>query len=138
LVIGGGIRGIGVARVLAARGVRVDLVEVGKELATDIASRSRRFQVGALVEQPNVTVHLGTTVEKLGEHDAVLWNGTERLELADITLVVPTRTLLPVTRVSDDLYARGVAPPIFLLGDCVQPRTALDAIHEAAALGHRL
>ena len=138
LVIGGGIRGIGVARVLAAKGVRVDLVEVGKELATDIASRSRRFQVGALVELPNVTVHLGTTVESLGEHDAVLWNGTERLELTDITLVVPTRTLLPVTRVSDDLYARGVAPPIFLLGDCVQPRTALDAIHEAAALGHRL
>ena len=67
LVIGGGIRGIGVARVLAAKGVRVDLVEVGKELATDIASRSRRFQVGALLDQPNVTVHLGTTVEALGE-----------------------------------------------------------------------
>jgi 2,4-dienoyl-CoA reductase-like NADH-dependent reductase (Old Yellow Enzyme family)/thioredoxin reductase len=138
LVIGGGIRGIGVARVLAAKGVRVDLVEVGKELAMDIASRSRRFQVGALLDQPNVTVHLGTTVEALGAHDAVLWNGTERLELTDLTLVVPTRTLLPVTRVSDDLYARGDAPPIFLLGDCVQPRTALDAIHEAAALGHRL
>jgi 2,4-dienoyl-CoA reductase-like NADH-dependent reductase (Old Yellow Enzyme family)/thioredoxin reductase len=138
LVIGGGIRGIGVARVLAAKGVRVDLVEVGKELATDIASRSRRFQVGALLDQRNVTVHLGTTVEKLGEHDAVLWNGTDRLELTDLTLIVPTRTLLPVTRVSDDLYGRGDTPPIFLLGDCVQPRTALEAIHEAAALGHRL
>jgi hypothetical protein len=91
-----------------------------------------------LLDQRNVTVHLGTTVEKLGEHDAVLWNGTERLELTDLTLVVPTRTLLPVTRVSDDLYGRGDAPPIFLLGDCVQPRTALEAIHEAAALGHRL
>lgn len=138
LVIGGGIRGIGVARVLAARGVRVDLVEVGRELATDIASRSRRFQIGALVERPNVAVHLGTTVEALGEHNAVLWNGFERLELTGITLVVPTRTLLPVTRVSDDRYAQKVDPPIFLLGDCVQPRTALEGIHEASALGHRL
>ncbi|MEO8654351.1 MAG: FAD-dependent oxidoreductase [Ramlibacter sp.] len=138
LVIGGGIRGVGVARVLAAKGVRVDLVEVGKELVTDIASCSRRFQIGALLDLPNVTVHLGTTVETLGAHDAVLWNGTERVELTDLTLVVATRTLLPVTRVSDDLYACGDAPPIFLLGDCVQPRTALDAIHEAAALGHRL
>jgi hypothetical protein len=83
-------------------------------------------------------VRLGTTIEALGEHDAVLWNGSERVTLSDIGLVVPTRTLLPVTRVSDDLYGRGDTPPIFLLGDCVQPRTALEAIHEAAALGHRL
>jgi 2,4-dienoyl-CoA reductase-like NADH-dependent reductase (Old Yellow Enzyme family)/thioredoxin reductase len=138
LVIGGGIRGVGVARVLADKGIEVVLVEVGRELVTDVASRSRRFQIGALMDRPNVTVHLGTTVEALGEHDAVLWNGTQRLELADIGLVVPTRTLLPVTRVSDDLYAGDDAPPIFLLGDCVQPRTALEAIHDAAALGHRL
>jgi NADPH-dependent 2,4-dienoyl-CoA reductase/sulfur reductase-like enzyme len=138
LVIGGGIRGVGVARVLADKGIEVVLVEVGRELATDIASRSRRFQVGALLERPNVTVHLGTTVEALGEHDAVLWNGTERLELANIGLVVPTRMLLPVTRVSDDLYAGNNVPPIFLLGDCAQPRTALEAMHDAAALGHRI
>jgi 2,4-dienoyl-CoA reductase-like NADH-dependent reductase (Old Yellow Enzyme family) len=138
LVIGGGIRGVGVARVLADKGIQVVLVEVGRELVADVASRSRRFQIGALTERPNVTVRLGTTVEALGEHDAVLWNGTERVTLSNIGLVVPTRTLLPVTRVSDDLYAHDDAPPIFLLGDCVQPRTALEAIHEAAALGHRL
>jgi NADPH-dependent 2,4-dienoyl-CoA reductase/sulfur reductase-like enzyme len=138
LVIGGGIRGVGVARVLADKGIDVILVEVGRELAMDIASRSRRFQVGALLERKNVTVHLGTTVEALGEQDAVLWNGVERLVITNIRLVVPTRTLLPVTQVSDDLYARADAPPIFLLGDCVQPRTALEAMHDAAVLGHRL
>ncbi len=138
LVIGGGIRGVGVARVLAARDVDVVLVEVGKELATDIASRSRRFQVAALCERPNVTVHLGTTIERLGARDAVLWNGERRWELDGIDIVVPARTLLPVTGVADELYACGDAPQVFLLGDCVQPRTALEAIHDAAALGHRL
>ncbi|WP_366028361.1 FAD-dependent oxidoreductase [Rhodoferax sp.] len=138
LVIGGGIRGVGVARVLAEKGIEVVLVDVARELATDIASRSRRFQVAALRERANVTVHLGTTVEALGEREAVLWNGQELTTLTAIDIVVPTRTLLPVTKVADELYSRDGMPEIFLLGDCVQPRTALEAIHDAAALGHRL
>jgi 2,4-dienoyl-CoA reductase-like NADH-dependent reductase (Old Yellow Enzyme family) len=138
LVIGGHIRGVGVARVLAAKGVEVVLVEVGRELVPDIASRSRRFQSIALADNANVTVYLGTTVEGLSEHAALLWNGNERWELGGIDIVVPTRTLLPVTAVADELYARDDAPPVYLLGDCVQPRSALEAIHDAAALAHRL
>jgi len=85
-----------------------------------------------------VTTHLGTTVEALGERHAVLWNGREQWELKDIDLVVPTRPMLPATDLAEELYTRSDAPPVFLVGDCVQPRTALEAIHEAAALAHRL
>ena len=104
----------------------------------DIASRSRRFQAGALHELSNVAVHLGTTVEELDEHAAIFCTDGRHWELDGIDIVVPTRTLLPVTKVADELYARDDAAPVFLLGDCVQPRTALEAIHDAAALGHRL
>jgi 2,4-dienoyl-CoA reductase-like NADH-dependent reductase (Old Yellow Enzyme family)/thioredoxin reductase len=138
LVIGGGIRGVGVARVLAQKGVAVVLTEVGHELAHDIASRSRRFQAAALAQQANVTVHLGTTVEALGERSASLWDGKRQWEQDGIDIVVPTRMLLPVTDLADALYARADAPPVYLVGDCAQPRTALEAIHEAAALAHRL
>ncbi len=64
--------------------------------------------------------------------------GERRWERGDIDIVVPTRTPLPVTGVANELYGRSDAPPVYLLGDCAQPRTALDAIHDAAALGHRL
>ena len=138
LVIGGGIRGVGVARVLAAKNVDVVLTEVSREIAFDIASRSRRFQESGLRDRPNVTVHLGTTVETLGERDALLWDGHRRWEVRDIDVVVPTRMLLPMTDVADELFARGDAPPVYLLGDCARPRSALEAIHDAAALGHRL
>ena len=80
LVIGGGIRGVGVARLLARKGTEVVLTEPGSELATDIASRSRRFQVAALQALPTVSVHLGTTVEALGERSAVLWNNQRALD----------------------------------------------------------
>ncbi len=138
LVIGGDIRGVGVARLLAANGAAVVLVEPGRELVTDIGVRSRRFQVGALEAQADVRIHLGTTVERLTADSATLWNGVERWEEHDIALVVPTRMLLPVTAVADDLYDRAPALAVYAVGDCAQPRTALEAIHEAAALAHRL
>ena len=138
LVIGGGIRGIGVARLLAAKGAQVILTEQGKELALDITSRSRAFQLEGLNESKRVEVHLGTTVEALGESSATLWNNQDRWTIEGIDLVVPTRPLLPVTDCSDALFERDNAPAIYLIGDCALPRTALEAMHEAAALAHRL
>jgi NADPH-dependent 2,4-dienoyl-CoA reductase/sulfur reductase-like enzyme len=138
LVIGGGVLGVGVAHVLAERGVEVVVTEAGKDLAAEIGLRPRWLYVEHLLERPKVTAHLGTTVEALGERHAVLWNGREQWELKDIDLVVPTRPMLPATDLAEALYTRSDAPPVFLVGDCVQPRTALEAIHEAAALAHRL
>lgn len=138
LVIGGGIRGIGVARLLADRGAEVVLAEAGKELATDVATRSRRFQTAGLQQTGRVTVHLGTTVEALGPDHAELWDGRERWRIDGLDLVAPTRTLLPVTNVADELIERGENIDVYLLGDSVQPRTALDATQDAARLAHRL
>jgi 2,4-dienoyl-CoA reductase (NADPH2) len=137
LVIGGDIRGVAVARILAAKGVEVILAEASRELVTDIGMRSRRFQAGALEDLANVTIHLGTTVESLTESSATLWNGTERWEVA-VDVVVPTRMLLPVTAVADELCERAPSLEVHVVGDCAQPRTALEAIHDAAALAHRL
>jgi hypothetical protein len=46
--------------------------------------------------------------------------------------------LLPVSGVADALYERAPALEVHVVGDCAQPRTALEAIHDAAALAHRL
>jgi 2,4-dienoyl-CoA reductase-like NADH-dependent reductase (Old Yellow Enzyme family)/thioredoxin reductase len=137
LVIGGDIRGVAIARLLAGQGIEVLLVEPSHELVTDIGMRSRRFQIGALAEHPKVTIHLGTTIEALGERSAVLWNDRERWQEA-IDLVVPTRVLVPVTEVADELCERQPSLEVHVVGDCAQPRTALEAIHDAAALAHRL
>lgn len=138
LVIGGDIRGFGVARVLAERGAEVILVEPGSELVADIGTRSRRFQIAALKDKPSAQIHLGTTVEALDEDSAELWNGTKRWRVDGIDLVVATTMLVPVTGVADALRERAPDLDLYLIGDCVQPRSALDATQEAAALAHRL
>lgn len=109
------------ARLLAGKGAAVVLAEPGRELAADIASRSRRFQV-----------------EALGKRSAVLWNNQHRWTVEGIDLVVPTRFLLPATAVSDALYGHADAPPIYMIGDASLPRGVLEATQWAAALAHRL
>lgn len=136
LIIGGGIRGVGLARVLAAKGMDIILAEAGNELLPDIGARSRPIQAAALAALPNVQVHLGTTVEALGANEACLWDTHRRWQIA-IDLVIPVRPLLPVM----DLAALAdlpEGPDVHLIGDCLQPRDAMVAMHEAAALGHRL
>ena len=138
LVLGGGIRGIAVARRLAERGAEVTLVEPERELAADIATRSRRFQVDALRASGRVTIHAGTTVERLGTRSAELWDGERRWTVEGLDLVAATRTLLPVDDLVAVLCERDPSLEVHVVGDAAQPRTALEAIHDAAALAHRL
>lgn len=136
LTIGGGIRGVGLARVLAAKGMDIILAEAGHELLPDIGARSRPIQTAALAALPNVQVHLGTTVEALGVNEACLWDTHQRWQV-EIDRVIPVRPLLPVL----DLAALADLPEgldLHLIDDCLQPRDAMVAMHEAAALGHRL
>jgi len=137
LVIGGGVLGVGVAHVLAERGVEVVITEPGSDLAAELGLRPRWQYVAGLRARPNVTVHLSATVEALVGDRAVLRHRGQAFELAGLDLVVPTRPLLPVSDLGDVLKASG-APAVFEVGDCVQPRTAFEAMQEGAAIGHRL
>jgi 2,4-dienoyl-CoA reductase-like NADH-dependent reductase (Old Yellow Enzyme family)/thioredoxin reductase len=138
LVIGGGLLGVGIAHVLAERGAAVTVVEPGTVLASELGLRPRWQHVADLLARPNVTVRLGTTVEALDGDVARLRTRGEALELGGLDLVVPARPLLPATALADALLGREDGPPVFEIGDGVQPRTAFEAVQEGAALGHRL
>jgi hypothetical protein len=46
--------------------------------------------------------------------------------------------MVPVCALGDALKALDGGPAVFEVGDCREPRTAFEAMQEAAALGHRL
>lgn len=138
LVIGGGMLGVGVAHVLADRGIDVVVVEPGPELSGELGVRPRWQYVASLLARPNVTVHLGTTVENLDGNRAVLRRRGEDIVIEGLDLVVPTRPLVSVTELGEALKALPDGPPIFEVGDCIQPRTAFEAVQEGAMIGHRL
>jgi hypothetical protein len=62
----------------------------------------------------------------------------EAVKLRGLDLVVPTRPMVPVCDLAEALEALPHGPMVFEVGDCVLPRTAFEAMQEAAALGHRL
>jgi len=138
LVIGGGMLGVGAAHALAARDVEVCVVEAGSELSGELGVRPRWQYVAGLRGRANVTVYLNTTVEALWTDGAMLRSAGRAVELAGLDLVVPTRPRVAESGLGEALKTLAGGPSVFEVGDCVVPRTAFEAMQEAAALGHRL
>jgi 2,4-dienoyl-CoA reductase-like NADH-dependent reductase (Old Yellow Enzyme family)/thioredoxin reductase len=138
LVMGGGMLGVGVAHVLAERGGEVIVVEAGAELAAELGVRPRWQHVANLRARPNVTIRLGATVEELYPDGALVRQAGGDVKLSDLDLVVPTRPMVPASELGEALKALPAGPAVFDIGDCAVPRTAFEAMQEAAALGHRL
>jgi NADPH-dependent 2,4-dienoyl-CoA reductase/sulfur reductase-like enzyme len=138
LVIGGGVLGVGVAHALAARDVEVIVAEAGDELAAELGVRPRWQQVADLRARPNVTIHLGTTVESLSADSALLAASGHDTKVSGLDLVVPTTLRVPVGELAEALAGRADGPAVFVIGDSARPGTIFDAMQEAAALGHRL
>jgi 2,4-dienoyl-CoA reductase-like NADH-dependent reductase (Old Yellow Enzyme family)/thioredoxin reductase len=138
LVIGGGMLGVGVAHVLGERGAEVTLVEPRPELAAELGIRPRWQYVANLRARRNVMILVGATVEELYPDGALVRRAGEELKLQDLDLVVPTRPMVPQCEVGDALKVLPNGPAVFDVGDCELPRTAFEAMQEAAAIGHRL
>ena len=77
-------------------------------------------------------------LEELSADGALLRRAGEEIELHALDLVVPTRPMVAVCALGEALKALDGGPAVFEVGDCREPRTAFDAMQEAAALGHRL
>lgn len=138
LVIGGGMLGVGIAHALAERGGEVIVVEPGNDLCTELGMRPRWQYVADLRACKNVTIHLATSVEALGSDRARLRKAGQDIEVRGLDLIVPARPMVSQINLAETLKARPGGPAVFDVGDCVVPRTAFEAIHDAAALGHRL
>jgi 2,4-dienoyl-CoA reductase-like NADH-dependent reductase (Old Yellow Enzyme family)/thioredoxin reductase len=138
LVVGGGMLGVATAHVLAERGAEVLVAEPGGDLAAELGLRPRWQFVADLRARKNVTIFLGTTVEELGADEAHLRRAGKDIELHGLDLVVATRPMVPACALGETLKALDEGPSVFEIGDCREPRTAFDAMQEAAALGHRL
>ncbi|MDR7553967.1 MAG: FAD-dependent oxidoreductase [Armatimonadota bacterium] len=141
LIIGGGLLGVAVSHVLAAGGsevVVVVVVEPRPELAWELGLRPRWQYVAGLRARPNVTVYLGATVEALEGDRACLQTQEGVRSLEGFDLVVPAGPLVPEDSLAWALRDAAPELEVFPVGDCARPRTAYEAMQEAALLAHRL
>lgn len=136
VVIGGRFVGIEVAIWLAEQGKEVSLVTRGKLGGKKGPEEGLTYRtlVRRLIEL-RIPVYLNTPVLEIGEGSVIIDLSGEVFSLPADTVV------LAVGAESDNELAEqlnGIIPEVYMIGDCVEPRDAAAATHEAAKLASRI
>jgi 2,4-dienoyl-CoA reductase-like NADH-dependent reductase (Old Yellow Enzyme family)/NADPH-dependent 2,4-dienoyl-CoA reductase/sulfur reductase-like enzyme len=128
-IIGGGIVGLETADLLAARGCRVTILEMGDRVAPEMA-RNNRFDVLDRLERRQARILTETRLESVADGRLIVHRRGVALEIDSGEVVIvaigpePNRDVVPA------IEAAGV--PYVLVGDCNRPGDFLTAIRDAS------
>ena len=134
VVVGGGGVGCYTAYSLATGGKKVTLLEMMEKTAKDVGITGR-WVLKQNLRKSGVETFTSTRVERISEDGvAAKRNGEELFFPADsIVLAVGSE---PNRGFADAV--RGKVPELYEIGDCVEPRKALQAIHEGWDVGLKI
>jgi pyruvate/2-oxoglutarate dehydrogenase complex dihydrolipoamide dehydrogenase (E3) component len=125
-VIGGGLVGLETADFLSGQGKEVTLVEMLPDVGTDMDHLAKAMITNRL-RKNRVTTHTNTKVVRLTKSMAIAHRGEEeiRLPIESVIVAVGVRA----NRELPDALAKSDIE-MHVIGDAVEPRTALDAVYE--------
>jgi 2,4-dienoyl-CoA reductase-like NADH-dependent reductase (Old Yellow Enzyme family)/thioredoxin reductase len=132
VVIGGGMVGSETAEWIAKDGKQVIIVEQLPEVAADMESRTRKLLLDRL-ESHRVEILCNTKVECFGKDKVVCCQGGLRLEIGGVDSIV-----LALGYRASSLVSQIQSGKVHKIGDCVQPRKAIEAVHEGFLLGKEI
>ncbi len=141
VVIGGDRIGAETAEYLADRGKKVDLIEESAAIAQDMEFTTRILFMRRLKSHSNVKVWAGRTVRELGADSVVIDRAGAAGPLDELRLGPVDTVVVSLGRRSDDYLLRslgGYPGQVYDIGDCVEPRSTLEAIYEGSLAGRRL
>ncbi len=133
VIIGGGAVGLETACLLAERGKKVSVVEM-----LHIARGVTWFLKWALKERLidlGVYLYPSTTVHSISERGVSVINARQMLFLKADTVV-----LAAGSKSENELaeQMQGLVPELYTIGDAVEPRDSMDAIHEGSKVGREI
>jgi 2,4-dienoyl-CoA reductase-like NADH-dependent reductase (Old Yellow Enzyme family)/NADPH-dependent 2,4-dienoyl-CoA reductase/sulfur reductase-like enzyme len=144
VIVGGRYVGLDAALFLAARGNKKISVIETKKIGWGLNHR-QRFSVMENLIKYDVRMYPDSTLESITECGVnVLWDGGEPVVKSGrfmfYTLKADTVVLATGSRPEKRLYEQlsSVMPEVYAIGDCVQPRTVLAAIHEGWTIGNKI
>ena len=129
VVLGGGLVGCETAEWIAAQGKQVTLIEQLPEIARDMELRTRKLLLQRMASY-RIEIVCHTRVESLNGDRVICSQGGVRFELEGIDSFV-----LALGYKQDQFVREFKNKKIHRIGDCVQPRKAIEAIHEGYLLG---
>ncbi len=134
VVCGGGLSGADLGLELAQAGHEVTVVEILDEIAQDMLPLNRMSLLRSMADH-GVTVRTGTKVTEIVD-DGVLVEGPDGEQKLEGDTVINAFGVRPASELTDALA--GYGDVVHLVGDCVDPRKAGDAINDAYVLAYRL
>ena len=135
VVIGAGLTGSDTAYFLARQGKKISLVNNSQVLVH--VERLSKLTLKEKLIQRGVYIYPHSRAESLTEHGVNVINDGELTFLKADTVVIAVG-VKPENALADEL--RQISPELRLhvIGDCYDPRTALEAIHEGFKIGTEL
>lgn len=135
LIVGGGMVGCETAEFLALEGHRVTLVEMLPELARDVAASSKVFLLERL-RASGIETQTGVSVQEFLEDGVLASKDGQEIRLAGFDTVTLAMGATPVNPLQEEL--QGKVTELYVIGDAVSPRQALEAVKEGARVGVKL
>jgi NADPH-dependent 2,4-dienoyl-CoA reductase/sulfur reductase-like enzyme len=130
-VIGGGLVGLEVADLLASQGKQVTVVEMLSEVGGDMDLLAKNMLIGRLKKQ-NVSIHTNTKVTRLTQ-DTAFTQQNDRETRFPIEILIMAVGVRPNHELADSLEQGELE--MYVIGDAVQPRKAIEAIWEGFEIG---
>ncbi|HET6864800.1 MAG TPA: FAD-dependent oxidoreductase, partial [Solirubrobacteraceae bacterium] len=140
VVSGAGAIGLGVAAWLAERGVEVTVTSPDREI---VDPEGQGGLVPRLVATGRVRLEGDTEVGELGDrHVTLVRSGAIgplfARPVTGVSAVVEAGSREPRRELSVDTRNALAGTPVHLIGDCLAPRSALEAVYEGAAVARRI
>ena len=137
VIIGGEMVGCEVADVLSELGGKeITIVRRGTELMTETRVPRLRYILLHNLESRGVKFELGVTYKGANENGLVIIDREGNEKLLEADTIVLAAGAQPDTRLLDEL--KGKIPEVFSVGDAIEPRQILHAIHEGFKVAYSL
>jgi 2,4-dienoyl-CoA reductase-like NADH-dependent reductase (Old Yellow Enzyme family)/thioredoxin reductase len=135
IIIGGELVGCETAEFLTDAGKEVTIMRKGPTIAADFSPMNRESLIGRLTLK-NVTMLTGVRYEEITAKGLVITNKEGQKQTIPADTFILAAGARPNTELLDVL--KGKVPELYQIGDCLEPRSLLEAIDEGFNVGRNL
>jgi 2,4-dienoyl-CoA reductase-like NADH-dependent reductase (Old Yellow Enzyme family)/thioredoxin reductase len=135
VVVGGGPTGLELALYLTDQGCSVTVIEMLPKIGSGMESVTKKVILKKLKEG-NAAILTDTRLYRIEDNGVVVVNHDNREKFIKAEKVVIATGTKPDTKLYDKIKPLGYM--IYQIGDCLEPRSAKDAIYESAVLGRAI